>query len=197
MSLSSMASAYAIPIEMGKKYHGAQCLSQNLSDAGLEVIGGSTKLVHLLKQVETVAETDTTALIMGETGTGKELIARAIHTLSQRRQNSFVSTNCASIPTGLLESDLFGHEKGAYTGALAREIGRFELANGGTIFLDEIGDIRLNCSQSCFACCRSGNLKGWAATARCASISVWSQRLTGIWAKWSKKEPFGKICSTV
>jgi formate hydrogenlyase transcriptional activator len=138
-----MGSAFAIPIETGKKYQGAPSLSQKLSEAGLEVIGGSTKLAHVLKHVETVAETDTTALILGETGTGKELIARAIHTLSQRRQHSFVSTNCASIPTGLLESELFGHEKGAYTGAIAREIGRFELANAGTIFLDEIGDIPL------------------------------------------------------
>jgi DNA-binding NtrC family response regulator len=106
-----------------------------------EIVGQSAILRRVLKEVETVAPTDSTVLINGETGTGKELIARAIHNLSLRRSNPFVKLNCAAIPTGLLESELFGHEKGAFTGAIAQRIGRFELANRGTIFLDEIGDI--------------------------------------------------------
>jgi formate hydrogenlyase transcriptional activator len=108
-----------------------------------EIIGESSLLRAILKQVETVAPTDSTVLITGETGTGKELIARAIHQLSPRRERTFVKVNCAAIPTGLLESELFGHERGAFTGAIAQRIGRFELANGGTIFLDEVGDIPL------------------------------------------------------
>ena len=97
----------------------------------------------MLQQVETVAPTDSTVLIYGETGTGKELIARALHNLSARHANSFVKLNCAAIPTGLLESELFGHERGAFTGAIAQRVGRFELANHGTMFLDEIGEVPL------------------------------------------------------
>jgi formate hydrogenlyase transcriptional activator len=110
---------------------------------GFEIIGESPCLKHLLKQVELVAATGSTVLILGETGTGKELVARAIHKLSPRRDSAFVSTNCASIPAGLLESELFGHEKGAFTGAIAQGIGRVEAANKGTLFLDEVGDIPL------------------------------------------------------
>src|SRR6201998_4544131 len=108
-----------------------------------QIVGTSASLRKILKRVETVAPTDSTVLIYGETGTGKELIARAIHDLSPRRSKPFVKLNCAAIPTGLLESELFGHEKGAFTGAIAQRIGRFEVANGGTIFLDEIGEIPL------------------------------------------------------
>ena len=109
-----------------------------------EIIGQSEVLKRVLYQVETVAPTDSTVLIRGETGTGKELIARAIHDIGERRRRSFVKVNCAAIPTGLLESELFGHERGAFTGALTQRIGRFELAAGGTIFLDEVGDIPLD-----------------------------------------------------
>jgi len=108
-----------------------------------QIVGKSASLRRVLKQVETVAPTDSTVLIYGDTGTGKELIARAIHDLSPRRSKPFVKLNCAAIPTGLLESELFGHEKGAFTGAIAQRIGRFEVADGGTIFLDEIGEVPL------------------------------------------------------
>jgi len=108
-----------------------------------EIIGESPALKRTLKQVEIVAPTDSTVLLLGETGTGKELIARAIHNLSCRRERTLVKVNCAAIPTGLLESELFGHEKGAFTGAIAQRIGRFELAAGGTVFLDEVGEIPL------------------------------------------------------
>lgn len=109
-----------------------------------ELIGSSTSLKTILKHVERVAPTDSTVLITGETGTGKELIARAIHNLSPRKNKPLVKVNCAAIPTGLIESELFGHEKGAFTGALARKMGRFEVADKGTIFLDEIGELPLD-----------------------------------------------------
>jgi formate hydrogenlyase transcriptional activator len=108
-----------------------------------EIVGNSPALKRVLQDVETVARTDSTVLIYGETGTGKELIAHAIHNLSQRRERTLVKVNCAAIPTGLLESEFFGHEKGAFTGAIDRRIGRFELAHQGTIFLDEVEDIPL------------------------------------------------------
>ena len=107
------------------------------------MVGSSLPLRRTLEEVMTVAPTDATVLIQGETGTGKELIARAVHNLSPRRDRQYVRFNCAAIPLGLLESELFGHEKGAFTGAVARKIGRFELANKGTLFLDEIGDVPL------------------------------------------------------
>jgi formate hydrogenlyase transcriptional activator len=108
-----------------------------------EMVGSSSCLKAVLEQVKSVARTDAAVLILGETGTGKELVAKAIHRLSPRREQALVRANCASIPPGLIESELFGHEKGAFTGAVVREIGRFELANKGTLFLDEVGDIPL------------------------------------------------------
>jgi formate hydrogenlyase transcriptional activator len=105
------------------------------------IVGQSSALRHVLQLVETVAGSDSTVLLLGETGTGKELIARAIHERSRRKDRTFVKTNCAAIPTGLLESELFGHEKGAFTGAISQKVGRLELADRGTLFLDEVGDI--------------------------------------------------------
>ena len=109
-----------------------------------EIVGNSAVLVRVMKQVELVAPTAATVLILGETGTGKELIARAIHRLSPRRDRPCITLNCAAIPTGLLESELFGYERGAFTGALTQKIGRFEMANQGTLFLDEVGDIPMD-----------------------------------------------------
>ena len=114
------------------------------SETGFEgIIGNSSALRHLLQMVETVASGDSTVLLLGETGTGKELIARAIHSHSPRTSRPFVKLNCAAIPTGLLESELFGHERGSFTGAIAQKIGRLEVAHQGSLFLDEIGDIPL------------------------------------------------------
>src|SRR5437588_8234889 len=107
------------------------------------IIGNSPALKHVLELVETVATSDSTVLLLGETGKGKELIARAIHDRSRRKDRTFVKLNCAAIPTGLLESELFGHEKGAFTGAIIQKVGRLELADKGTLFLDEVGDIPL------------------------------------------------------
>ena len=139
-------SGFQSPVNSHRERQGAQEYLQEQvrpEDKFEDIIGRSASLRAVLDQVKIVAPTDSTVLILGETGTGKELIARAIHNQSSRRDKAFVRVNCAAIPSGLLESELFGHERGAFTGAIARKIGRFELANGGTIFLDEIGDIPL------------------------------------------------------
>src|SRR6266403_1898695 len=114
-----------------------------VEQSGGEIVGQSRALRHVMQQVETVACTDATVLLLGETGTGKEVFARAVHTLSSRRDQPLVRADCALIPAGLLESELFGHERGAFTGAVARSIGRIEMASKGTLFLDEVGDIPL------------------------------------------------------
>ena len=152
--LGQVSSQIAIAVENALAYRQVAELTEKLSQEKLylqdeirshsnfeEIIGTSAELHRVLNLVETVAPTDSTVLINGETGTGKELIARAIHNLSSRRDNTFVKVNCAAIPTGLLESELFGHERGAFTGAIAQRIGRMELADHGTLFLDEISEI--------------------------------------------------------
>jgi formate hydrogenlyase transcriptional activator len=154
--LLQIAGQVAIAIDNALAYRQISELTDKLSQEKLyfedeirselnfeEIVGNSAVLKRVLRQVEAVAPTDSTVLIYGETGSGKELIARAVHKLSQRSSHSFVKLNCAAIPTGLLESELFGHEKGAFTGAIAQRIGRFELASDGTIFLDEVGEIPL------------------------------------------------------
>jgi formate hydrogenlyase transcriptional activator len=129
-----------------------------------EVIGTAPALKKVLKAVEQVAATDATVLITGETGTGKELIARAIHNLSPRKQGLLVKVNCAAIPAGLIESELFGHEKGAFTGALARKIGRFELADKATIFLDEVGEIPLDLQTKLLRVLQEGEFERLGST---------------------------------
>ncbi len=124
-----------------------------------QFIGQSASLQQALDQIHTVANTDVTALILGETGAGKGLAARAIHGLSARRDRPFVQVNCGAIPDGLIESELFGHEKGAFTGAVQRRIGRFELADGGTLFLDEIGDLPLASQQVLLHVLQDGTLQ--------------------------------------
>jgi formate hydrogenlyase transcriptional activator len=154
--LSQIANQVAIAVENALAFGQIRELKEKLSQEKLyledeirsemnfaQIIGNSASLRRVLKHVETVAPTDSTVLIYGETGTGKELIARGIHDLSPRQSKPFVKLNCAAIPAGLLESELFGHERGAFTGAIAQRIGRFEVANGGTILLDEIGEIPL------------------------------------------------------
>ena len=128
------------------------------------IVGKSPALSQTLDLVCTVGPTDSTVLIEGETGTGKELIAGAIHTHSRRRTRPFIKLNCAAIPLGLLESELFGHEKGAFTGAVARKIGRFEAANGGTLFLDEIGDISLELQAKLLRVLQEGEFERLGST---------------------------------
>jgi formate hydrogenlyase transcriptional activator len=154
--LEQVAGQIAIALDNAAAYRRIEELNARLAEEKLylqdeirtnyffdEIVGRSAAIMAVLRQVEIVAPADSTVLICGETGTGKELVARAIHKRSSRRQGAFVKVNCAAIPTGLLESELFGHERGAFTGAIAQRIGRFELAHRGTIFLDEIGDIPL------------------------------------------------------
>ena len=154
--LSQVAGQAAIAVENALAYRQIADLKDRLAQEKLyledeirsemnfeEIVGESSALRQALQQVETVAPTDSTVLILGETGTGKELVARAIHYHSRRKSRAFVKLNCAAIPTGLLESELFGHEKGAFTGAISQKIGRLELADQGTLFLDEVGDIPL------------------------------------------------------
>jgi formate hydrogenlyase transcriptional activator len=167
--LNQIAAQLAIALDNARAYREIQVLKERLAEEKLylqdeirtelhfeEIIGESAELKAALSRVQTVAPSGSTVLVLGETGTGKELAARAIHRMSRRKDANFIKVNCAAIPTGLLESELFGHEKGAFTGAVAKKIGRMELA----------GISRWNCSRSCCAYCRIRNSRGWGRIAR-------------------------------
>jgi formate hydrogenlyase transcriptional activator len=176
-----VANQVAIAVENALAYNEIETLKNKLEKEKLyleeeirseynfeEIVGSSSVLKRALQNVQTVATTDSTVLIYGETGTGKELIARAIHNLSERHERTLVKVNCAAIPTGLLESELFGHEKGAFTGAIDRRIGRFELAHQGT-FSMKSKTFRWICNQNCCACFRNRSLSDWEARGHCVS----------------------------
>jgi DNA-binding NtrC family response regulator len=165
---------------------GMRCGEQDERDREFnQIVGSSTALESVLAEVERVAPTDSTVLVVGETGTGKELIARAIHNISPRFGHPFVKLNCAAIPFDLLESELFGHEKGAFTGAVAQRVGRFEMANTGTLFLDEIGTYHWPCNRNSCAFYRNKNSSGWEAAAHIASTFVSWPPLIATWQAWS------------
>jgi len=157
----SSASALFLTIASRRR----QAMNDNGANDGFkDIIGSSKGLREVLDLVRAVAPTDSTALIEGETGTGKELVARAIHEHSPRRDHRFVKLNCAAIPLGLLESELFGHERGAFTGAVARKVGRFEVADRGTLFLDEIGDIPLELQPKLLRVLQEGEFERLGST---------------------------------
>ena len=201
-----VAKQVAIAVENALAYNEIETLKNKLEKEKLyleeeirteynfeEIIGSSSVLKRVLQNVETVATTDSTVLIYGETGTGKELIARAIHNLSDRRERTLVKVNCAAIPTGLLESELFGHEKGAFTGAIDRRIGRFELAQS---FLTRLKTFHSICSRSCCVCCRSRSLNVSVARARCELTCALLRPPTRTWSRWLRRRSFGAICIT-
>ncbi|MBI3079592.1 MAG: sigma 54-interacting transcriptional regulator, partial [Deltaproteobacteria bacterium] len=170
--LQEVANQLALAVENMKAYEEIAHLKRRLQEENVylreeiqtdynfeELIGESRALKKVLRTVETVAPTDTTVLLLGETGTGKELVARAIHHLGRRKDRALVKVNCAALPSGLIESELFGHEKGAFTGALSRKIGRFELADGGTIFLDEIAEMSLELQSKLLRVLESGEVR--------------------------------------
>jgi formate hydrogenlyase transcriptional activator len=162
-----------------------------------EIVGRSPALRKVLQEIETVAPTDSTVLIYGETGTGKELIARAIHNLGRRSAANFVKLNCAAIPTGLLESEMFGHEKGAFTGAVAQRIGRFELAHHGTVFLDEIGEIPLELQPKLLRVLQEREFERLGSCGPCAPTPASSPPPTATWRRWSMTASFAPTSSTV
>ena len=162
-----------------------------------DIVGHSDALRRVLAEIETVAPTDSTVLILGETGSGKELIARAIHALSARRDQAFVKLNCAAIPTGLLESELFGHERGAFTGAISQRIGRFELASRGTVFLDEVGEVPLELQPKLLARAAGARVRAPGQLTHAAHRRpARSPPPIATWSRWSPRSSSGRTCST-
>ena len=204
--LEQVAAQLAIAIENHRAASGIEALKKRLEEERkyiseeirsqgdfAEIIGESTALKQVLDQVATVASSDATVLVLGETGTGKELIARAIHRMSRRKDGPFIKLNCAAIPTGLLESEFFGHEKGAFTGAISQKIGRMELGDGGTLFLDEVGEIPLELQPKLLRVLQDQELNAWGAIARFVSTSGWSRRPTATLPKRRRSINFEPI----
>ena len=173
-----------------KLYLQDEILSEHQFD---EIIGRSRALGRVLHEIQTVAPTDSTVLISGETGSGKELVARAIHQLSARRDNAFVKLNCAAIPTGLLESELFGHERGAFTGAISQRVGRFELANRGTVFLDEVGEIPLDLQPKLLRVLQEREFERLGST---RTLRTDARLIAATWRRSSRNRGSGRTSST-
>jgi transcriptional regulator with GAF, ATPase, and Fis domain len=167
------------------------------TEAGFdEIIGSSPALKFALERVKEVAPTHSTVLLLGETGTGKELIARALHRQGPRQTSALVSVNCAALPPTLIESELFGHERGAFTGAVAMRPGRFQLAHNGTLFLDEIGDLPLDLQSKLLRVCRRASSSGSDRRTRKRSTCGLSRRRTRTWRAPSPPESSATICIT-
>lgn len=175
--LKEIAAQISLALENARAYEEIAQLKARLQEENLylqeeirtehnfaDIIGNSPQIKTVLKSLELVAPTDATVLVLGETGTGKELVARAVHSLSGRREKTLVKVNCAALPAGLIESELFGHERGAFTGALTRRIGRFELADGGTLFLDEIGDLPIELQAKLLRVLQEGEFERLGST---------------------------------
>jgi len=165
-------------------------------DAPGGILGRSPGIRSVLEVVERVAPTDATVLVTGETGTGRELVARALHERSDRAEGPFVAVNSAALAEGLLESELFGHIRGAFTGAVRDRRGLFESADGGTILLDEVGDMSGACSTGCCACCRSGRSRRWGRRGRCRSTCAWLPQPTETFAPRWKRVASATTCTT-
>jgi len=161
-----------------------------------EIIGQSGCLHEVLKKARVVAPTDSTVLLLGETGTGKELVARSVHELSTRHENTFVKLNCAAVPSGLLESELFGHEKGAFTGAVSQKVGRIELAHKGTLFLDEIGEMPLELQPKLLRVLQDREFERLGELGLCESMCGLSRLPTAICAKMYSIRSFERTCFT-
>ena len=182
--------------ESGTSPSGVNIIPLDSSAARSELIGSNRGLRKVWDSLHLVARTDSTVLIQGETGTGKELVAKAIHEESLRQCGPYVKLNCGAVPGGLLESELFGHERGAFTGALTQTTGRFQYAHKGTLFLDEIGDLPPNCNPSSCGFSKKRNLRGSAPTARSGlTFGLW-QRPIKISINWCESGGSARICFT-
>jgi len=157
-------------------------------------VGRSPAMQEIYRALARLMQTDLTVMITGESGTGKELVARALHDYGKRKKGPFVAINMAAIPRDLIESELFGHEKGAFTGANQRSAGRFEQAEGGTLFLDEIGDMPMEAQTRLLRVLQQGNIRRSAAACPSRQMSASSPRPIRIWAVKSAKASFAKIC---